>query len=523
MNNKTNNLASEVAEFAGVNQEAIIQLTTFAHISQGFTLAFAEVNFALDLPLLVQVLEGHRRCRDVQFVVIRIDDPELEFVLSAIKEKLQAVELDPTKKLVLIVVGLERAIGYVDHGKTPEVIANFNFARDLFPRQLPYPVVFVLPDYALTRLARGAHDLWAWTSASVQIRSGRQRIEQVHEQVFEIGRLFGSDDKPVKQERIDLLQRLLTQYQPTLGKPDAELAPLRLNILDELADAYFSLTDVQTARHFYTEALNLARTIGKEWTQANALFGLGRTSAFFDNYDEALTLYEQALGLYKVVDDPVGEANTLKAIGDVLQFLKQSQEALNRYDEALQLYKTTGNLLGEANTLRAIGDVLQFLDQRQEALNRYDEALQFYKTMGDRLGEANTLTAIGDVLQFLNQRQEALNRYDEALQLYKVTGSRLGEANTLTEIGDVLLQHEDFDQSASHFKTAYGLYCNIGDRYSQARILLTSIAPVLLRQEKTEEAIAAITEAAELAAEIGYEPMQQHAADLLKTLQQQEA
>jgi tetratricopeptide (TPR) repeat protein len=595
----------ESAEFAGFNLEEITQLATFAEISKGFSLGFAELNFAADLELLLQSLKGHRRCRDVQFVVIKLDDPELEFVLSGIKEELAKVTLDPDKKPVLLVIGLERAIGYVNTGKTPGVIANLNFARNLFPKQLPYPIIFFLPDYALTRLARGAHDFWAWTSASFQFRSSRQRVTQTYQKTLSEQRMFTSDDKPVKQERIDRLQRLLMQYAPTTGDVEAETAPLRLNILEELADTYLSLSDVQHARNYYSQAFALAKDLDNQWTQANILLGLGKTATLLETsqealnyYNEALELYkatgdgtgeantlqligdvlqflkqsqealnhyQEALGLYKDVGDRLGEANTLKAIGDVLQFLKQSQEALNRYQEALGLYKDVGARLGEANTLRAIGDVLQFLDQRQEALNHYQEALGLYKDVGDRLGEANTLQAIGDVLQFLKQSQEALNhyqealklyrdvgdrlgeantlqaigdvlqflkqsqealnRYQEALGLYKDVGDRLGEANTLQAIGDVLLRKEDldeesFNQSCEYLNTAYSLYCDIGDRYSQARILLTSIIPLQIRQGETEQAIVSAQEAADIAAAIGYEPMQQHADRILTELTQ---
>jgi tetratricopeptide (TPR) repeat protein len=172
--------------------------------------------------------------------------------------------------------------------------------------------------------------------------------------------------------------------------------------------------------------------------------------------------------------------------------------------------------------------VLQRLKQGPTALNRYDDALNLYKSLGDHLGEANTLRAIGDILQSLEQWQEALNSYYKALNLYESIGERLGEANTLKAIGDMCLQREDideqeFNQSWFFLDKAYRLYCDVGNYYSQANILLSSIAPVLLRQGRRGDAIAAITEAAEIAAAIGYEPMQQHAADMLKTLQQQEA
>jgi tetratricopeptide (TPR) repeat protein len=445
MPEETHNPDAESAEFVGFNLETITELATFAEISEGFTLAFAEMNFGSDLQFLLNALEEHRRCKNIQFVVIKLEDPELEFVLGAIKEALAKVSLDPEKKPVLLVVGLERAIGYVDTGKTSGVIANLNFARNAFPKQLPYPVVFVLPDYALTRLARGAHDFWAWTSASFQFRSSRKVITQTYQKTVSERRLYTSDAKPVKQERIDQLHRLLMQYEPTTGRPEAETEPLRLNILEELADAYLSLSDVKNAQHFYMQALSLAGKLNNQWTQANVLLGLGQTSSFLDT----------------------------------------STAALNRYNEALELYKATGDRLGEANTLKAIGDVLQFLDQRQEALNRYNEALELYKATGDRLGEANTLQAIGDVLL----RQEDLNE-------------------------------ETFQQGLDNINTAYKFYCEINDRYSQARILLTSIIPMLRWQGEVEKAIAAAQEAADLAAAIGYEPMQQHAAKFLAELTQ---
>jgi hypothetical protein len=184
MNSNTHNPDQYSAEFLDINLEAINELATFSQVYQGFTLAFAEVNFSLDIQVLLKALKNHPRCQAVQFVVIEITDPELEFVLSELKEGLQQTTIEPDKKIVIVVLGLERAIGFVETEKTPEVLENLNFARNVFTEQLPYPVIFVLPDYALTRLARGARDFWAWASAVIAFRSGRQTIEQAHQDVF---------------------------------------------------------------------------------------------------------------------------------------------------------------------------------------------------------------------------------------------------------------------------------------------------------------------------------------------------
>jgi tetratricopeptide (TPR) repeat protein len=501
MNSNTHNPDLESAEFVDLNLEAINELATFAQIYQGFTLAFAEVNFSLDIQVLLKALKNHPRCQDVQFVVIEIADPELEFVLSELKEGLQQTTIEPDKKIVIVVLGLERAIGFVETQKTPEVLENLNFARNVFTEQLPYPVIFVLPDYALTRLARGARDFWAWASAVIAFRSGRKTIEQAHRQVFEPRRLFGSDTKPVKQERIDTLLRLLTQYQPTLGKPDAEIAPLRLNILEELAAAYFSLIDVQTAQKFYKKALALAQSLGNQWAQANAVLGLGKTLAFFDKHTEALNHFEQALHLYKAVDDRLGEANTLKEIGDGFQFLSKNQEALSKYNKALRLYIEVEHHGGEANTLRAIGDTLHFLRKSQEALNCYSEALKLYTVLEDLLGEANTFRSIGHVLQFLNQDQEALNNYNKALMLYQRLGHRLGEANTLQVIGNIF-HFKQSQEALKHYQDALKIYTEVGDCLGKANTL-RAIGDISLFLDQQQDALEHYNEALNLFKAIG--------------------
>ncbi|MCC2692614.1 tetratricopeptide repeat protein [Nodularia sp. LEGE 04288] len=283
------------------------------------------------------------------------------------------------------------------------------------------------------------------------------------------------------------------------------------NTLRAIGDVLQFLKRSSEALEKYEQALAFYRDIGDRLGEANTLQAIGDVLQFLNRSSEALEKYEQALAFYRNVGSRLGEANTLRAIGDVLQFLNRSSEALEKYEQALGFYRDVGDRLGEANTLQAIGDVLQFLKRNSEALEKYEQALTFYRDVGDRLGEANTLQAIGDVLQFLKRNSEALEKYEQALGFYRDIGSRLGEANVLQEFGKL---QDNPAQALEYLQQAQSLYNPIGNIYSQSRNLLL-IADMQFKMGQTEAAINSLTEAAELADAINYEPFQKYAQEIL--------
>jgi tetratricopeptide (TPR) repeat protein len=156
--------------------------------------------------------------------------------------------------------------------------------------------------------------------------------------------------------------------------------------------------------------------------------------------------------------------------------------------------------------------------QFQPLIRNYlqQQLLTFYREVGDRLGEANTLKAIGDVLQFLDRRGEALNNYEQAIGIYREVGARLGEANILQAFGKL---QDDPAQGLDYLNQAQEIYQSIGDQYSQS---LNSIFIAICQEklQKIEAAIQTLQQAAHLAAEIGYEPLQTHALGMIAELQQ---
>ena len=402
------------AEFLGYNLEALAELAAFADFSQGFTIAFAEINFSGDAARVIAALKRHPACATIQFAEVMLDDPRLTAPLSQLKLKVAGLQRQPDRKLVLVVQGLEKSIGITGETSTP-VLRDLNYTRDLFPAQMPHPIIFVLPDYALQRLAKTARDFWSWSSAVVRFQSAPQTVTDAKTQTLDPQRLYSSDLAPVKQERIDQLLRLLSENTPSPTADPILHAALRLNLLQELGDAYNSLSNLQQAKRYYRQHLELAEQINDQAAVADGLVRLGQILYRLDDqHQTALAYYDRARSLYQTLNNLGGEANTLQAIGDVLQFLDRRSEALENYDGAMEIYRQVGARLGEANTLKAIGNFYSSQEDYSQALAFHEQALAMMRQIGDRYGEAAALYYIGNTLARLDQKFQAVQAYEQA-------------------------------------------------------------------------------------------------------------
>ena len=150
-------------EFLELNAETLNELAVFADFSEGFTLGFADVTFSWDVVCMLDYLRDHPRCSNIHFEVLTFVDHQLCYLIPEIKSAVpEIIRKANGRKLVFLLQGLEHAIG--KQGIYPPFLVELNWVRDVFTKQLPYPMIFILPDYALSRMALYAPDFWAWMS-----------------------------------------------------------------------------------------------------------------------------------------------------------------------------------------------------------------------------------------------------------------------------------------------------------------------------------------------------------------------
>ncbi len=462
-----------LSKFRSLNDDAIQSLLAMLDLSQGFTIAFAECNFWQDGVALVAALNeeiaSDPEWEELQLESWEFNDPDLRYLLDELIKRLETLPRQEGKKLVLVLSGLENAIGVV--GDYPRFLVDLNFVRDAYARMVPHPVVFALPDYAITRVANFAPDFWAWKSGVFKFKTSQEAREFAFGKINS-DRILGNYLKPEKQERIDLLHRLLMEVNPSGSDPESNRnAASQINILNQLGSAYDSLSEFNQAIDFYDQALSLARKLGDRNSEAASLGNLSSAYGSLGQYQQAIQFQQQSLEIFREIGDRNGETKAINGLGNAYYSLGQYQQAIHFHQKSLEIFKEIGDRNGEAASLGNLGIAYYSLGQYQQSIQFYQQSLEIFKEIGDLNGEANSLMNLGTAYYSLGQYQQAIHFHHKSLEIFKEIGNRNGEANSLMNLGIAYYSLGQYQQAIQPQQQSLEIFREIGDRNGEANSL----------------------------------------------------
>jgi tetratricopeptide (TPR) repeat protein len=454
---------SEIATLLEHNQEVFQFLLAFVQMSRGLKIGFIEVNFPPDIDKVITAIAEHPKCASIQFAVLRFDDRDMRFLLEGIKAELLKISIEPDKKLVLILQGLEKAIAY--SGDNPPILTNLNYARDSFPIAVPHPLLFALPDYAVTRFAQFAPDFWAWTSSTFKFQTLPETRDRLTDEVSNYShhpdRYF---PKPEQGERIDLLERLLQEYPE-----DTEASSrTRLELLNQLGQAHQSIREFDKAKFYFQQAIELSGEIDDKRSEGQALYELGIVYFHQREFKQARLLFEKSLNLRTQIGDRRNSAANYHVLGIVAQELREYEEARQNYQQARAIKIEFGDRYSQAKTYHQLGLVAQELREYGEARQNYQQALAIDIEFGDRYSQASTYHQLGRVAQALREYEEARQNYQQALAIYIEFGDRYSQASTYHQLGIVAQELREYEEARQNYQQALAIYIEFSDRYEQA-------------------------------------------------------
>lgn len=428
---------SEREVFIARNQQSLAELVMFMDFADyKLTIGFVEVNFAKDRDNLIEIITTHPQCQEIQFEVVKLSDPNLRFVRDAIVEELNKIPKDKDKKLVLIIIGLEKSIGM--SGDYPHVLQDLNFVRDAFTASVPHPILFVLPDYAITRLAKYAPDFWAWGRKVFHFETGQLTREEAIQQTIGSDRMLGSLELSEKQERIDLLQRLLMEYCPSGYSDTGAHLKTRINILIQLGQAYSSQGEVAKAREHLEQALELANdNENLASLHATALYELGIIQLNQGIFQEGIALFQESLNIAKHLGDVQAEAATLHALATIYVKQGKIEQAIALYQQSLNIARRIGHMQGEAATLNQLADIYAKQGEMEEAITLYQQSLNIARRTGHMQGEAAILHNLALIHVQQGEIEEAITLYQQSLDLTQRIGDIQNQAVTLAMLGQL--------------------------------------------------------------------------------------
>ena len=397
-------------DFLWCNAAALNKIALFADLSEGFTIAFVQVDLETDRQQAIQALQARPDFPHLQWISLHLNDPQLQYLGEAIRQGLSSLS-KTEQKTILLISGLERSIG--SYGDYPPVLSNFNIARDTYTQRCPHPIIFFLPSYAITRFARFAPDVWAWKSTEIHLQSD---IPLVSAQPLDLP-LITPEHRgiPVPQSRLELLDRLLGEHpEPSLTRAD---------VLNQLGNAYQSHAQYDKAKAFHLESLDLYRLFDRPNAEVEVLNNLSDCCYYLGDYPGGIGYANTALAVAETQNNTLMLATSLNNLAGLY-------ELQGRYSEAEPLLKRS--LLIREQQLGAdhpdTAESLNNLAGLYESQGRYSEAEPLYKRSllikeeqlgADHPDTATSLNNLAGLYQAQGQYSEAEPLYKRSLSIYE--------------------------------------------------------------------------------------------------------
>ncbi|BAZ52949.1 hypothetical protein NIES4103_56140 [Nostoc sp. NIES-4103] len=443
----TPELNLEQETFLKINQQALSELLTFVDFAGNqLTIGFVAVNFAQDRNTLIEILKNHPQYQeDIQFEIFNCDDPNLRFLRDKLISDLKTINLEADKKLVIIVIGLEKSIGL--SGEYPPVLQDLNFVRDAFINSLPHPLLIFLPDDALQRLAKYAPDFWAWRKGVFYFQTVPSTQELAIEKTIESEKILGSLDLEERQERIDLLERLLMEQSTDVRT--------RITLLQQLGIAYRSIGEAKKAEDFLLKALKLTEEDENlAGIKASVLHELGYTYHDLGEWDEAIALFNQSLEITQRIGDVQGKAATLHELGRMYAKKGEVDQAIALYNQSLEITQRIGNVQTKAATLHQLGMIYAHKGEVDQAIALYNQSLEITERTGNVQGKAATLHQLGILYADKGEVDQAIALFNQSLEIKERIGNVQGKAMTLSWLGGLAEQQSEYAKAISYLQPA---------------------------------------------------------------------
>jgi len=462
---------SEIVALLEHNQEVFQFLLAFVQMSRGLKIGFIEVNFPPDIDKVITAIAEHPKCASIQFAVLRFDDRDMRFLLEGIKAELLKISIEPDKKLVLILQGLEKAIAY--SGDNPPILTNLNYARDSFPIAVPHPLLFALPDYAVTRFAQFAPDFWAWTSSTFKFQTLPETRDRLTE---EVSSFYHNPDryfaKPEQGERIDLLERLLQEYPE-----DTEASSrTRLELLNQLGQAHQSIREFDKAKFYFQQAIDLSREIEDKREESSSLFNLGSVCHDTREFELAKQFLNQSLLICKQTSNKKGQAKVYHQLGIVTQALHEYDEAIDNFEQSFMIKEELQDFYSQANTYNQLGRLAQEVGDYSLARENFHKALLIYIQFGDLSSQAIVHNNLGLVAQMMKQYDEAKKECERSLAISIQLGDGYSQARTYHNLGVIASSLREYVEARQNYQKSLSIWYEFKDEYSIQTFSIPSLS-----------------------------------------------
>jgi len=327
---------------------------------------------------------------DTPFETVELDETAAHPLEAALEK------LSPEGRGPLMVLGLERS----NPAALPQRSSLYalNLSRPEWPRQLPRPIVFWIPEYLLGLLEREAPDFLDWRSDTVFFPQAVVEIPALSSEIlFPSSYLFASIEQ--RRKRIAELKARLAQLKDGTDRVGLDS---RSRWLGELGSLLFLSGKLLEARKLHRESLNIELRYAQERKRiAEEMRALADVHDRLQelNYAESLTREALEIDLQDGFID--GQASDYGKLGHLVARQGRLEEGRDLLVRALELHRRASNDRGVAWDSLILGNVLLEQGKLEDAESLMKSALQYYE---ERSYEEGMVAAYNSLIRVASQR-----------------------------------------------------------------------------------------------------------------------
>jgi tetratricopeptide (TPR) repeat protein len=215
-----------------------------------------------------------------------------------------------------------------------------------------------------------------------------------------------------------------------LALPDGKAHPdARAAAVEAAGGIAYWQADLEAAREWYGEALELARATGDERSIANALYNMSFTfTMVHEDQVQARDLAREAVAIYRRLGDEVGVARSLWGEANTYYFFGDFTGGIGLAEEALEIFRRVGDRFMTGWTLYMIA--LYKLNSDREGMRAdLEEALPLFTEIEDKSGYALIFDAFAALYWLEGDVKRAVRLAGYASFIEASTGTGLAKIN----------------------------------------------------------------------------------------------
>lgn len=216
----------------------------------------------------------------------------------------------------------------------------------------------------------------------------------------------------------------------------------------------YAFVDIDTARFFSGQAIDLSRQINFKKGEARGLNNLAISYDIEGDYEQSLKYFLEALSIYETLGDKKGMAGAYSNCGMVYHNLQQLDKSLEFHLKSFGLEKVNNDSIGIAYSMLHIAGIYLQQDNFDQAIDYYNNAGTLLTLLGETETQSYVHIGLGELYVRQSDMKQAEPHLLKALDIFKNANDQRGQSQTYVLLATLFQEKSEFAISEKYYNLA---------------------------------------------------------------------